>query len=77
MKNNDENKKMENIKSIVELLTRETPEKVSEILAFIKSYLSKLYIIKSQFAGSFLNSPHIVTLFFQGRIYLYHLIAHR
>lgn len=41
MKNNDENKKMENIKSIVELLTRETLEKVSEILAFIKSYLSK------------------------------------
>lgn len=39
--NDEEAKKQQNIQIIVELLTRESPEKVSEILIFIENYLSQ------------------------------------
>lgn len=37
---NDEYKKQQNIKIIIELLEKESLEKVLEILTFIRSYLS-------------------------------------
>lgn len=37
----DERKKQQNIKIIAELLSKESSEKVAEILVFVKSYLSK------------------------------------
>lgn len=36
---NEESKKQRNIQIIIELLARESPEKVAEILIFIKNYL--------------------------------------
>jgi len=38
---NEEYQKQEDIKSIVELLQKESSEKVRDILIFIRSYLSK------------------------------------
>lgn len=38
---NDDYKKQQDIKSIVELLRKEPSEKVRDILVFIRSYLSK------------------------------------
>ncbi len=37
----EENKKEQDVKLITELLQKESPERVREILAFIRSYLSK------------------------------------
>ncbi len=41
MDNSEEYKKQQDIKFIVELLQKESPGKVREILVFIRSYLSK------------------------------------
>lgn len=38
---NEEYKKQQDIKTIVELLQKESSEKVRDILVFIRSYLSK------------------------------------
>lgn len=38
---NEESKKQSNIKIIVELLMKESPERVSELLVFIENYLSQ------------------------------------
>lgn len=37
----EEHKKQQDIKSIVEILQRESSEKVKDVLVFIRSYLSK------------------------------------
>lgn len=37
----EENKKQQDVKFIVGLLQKESPERVREILVFIRSYLSK------------------------------------
>lgn len=37
----DEIKKQQDIKAIVEILQRESPEKVQDILIFVRTYLSK------------------------------------
>ncbi len=41
MNNNEEYKKQQDIEFIVELLQKESSEKVRDILVFIRSYLSK------------------------------------
>lgn len=38
---NEEKSKQKNIKIIIELLKKEQPDKVSEILVFVRTYLSK------------------------------------
>ncbi len=38
---NEEYKKQQDIKTIVELLQKESSEKVRDILVFVRSYLSK------------------------------------
>lgn len=38
---NEESKKQANIEIIVELLEKQQPERVAEILVFIKTYLSQ------------------------------------
>ncbi len=41
MSNSEEYKKQQDIKFIVELLQKESSEKVRDILVFVRSYLSK------------------------------------